>query len=215
MNHFLIQAILIAAVGDEDSRFWMQIMVFLIVAAGWGVYTFVKNDRSKHKDQQQNLAEETSAYYVRSRWRFQLPRKSNIPNLSQEPMPDLDNLGTAARKNTKNLRAAKKIKDLHSGMDLLELDFLLNIVENTKGNGQNDVAMRKLNFNEVLRRDKLNQVNSKVLTVYAINKGDLYDKDIQCKAMEELAKRTARINRHEAILPAVSPKGRTRIVRLK
>ena len=215
MNYFLIQAILIAGIGDEDTRFWVQILVFLLVAVGWGVYSLVKSDLSKHKDQQQNLAEETSAYYAKSRWRFQLPHKPDIPNLSQEPMPNLDNLGTAARKNTKSKLAAKKTKDLQSGMELLELDFLLSVVENTKGNAQNDVTMRKLNFNEVLRREKLSQVNSKVLTVYAINRGNLYGKDIQCKAMEELTERTMRINRHEALLPAVSPKRRKRMVRVK
>ena len=215
MNYFLIQAILIADIGDEDSRFWMQILVFLLVAVGWGVYSLVKNDLSRHKNQQQNLAEETCTHYAKSRWRFQLPHKPNIPGLSQEPMPDLDNLGTASRKNPKNKPATKKTKDLQSGMDLLELDFLLSIVEKTKGNAQNDVTMRKLNFNEVLRREKLSEVDGKVLTVYAINRGNLYGKDIQCKAMEELTERSMRLNSRQPVLPAVSPKRRKRMVRVK
>jgi len=84
-----------------------------------------------------------------------------------------------------------KGKDLHSGMELLELDFLLSIVENTKGNDDNDVTMRKLNFNELLRRDQLNEADSNALRVYAINEGKLYGKDIQCEAMKELTTRTA------------------------
>ena len=108
MNYFLIQAILIANIGDEDTRFWMQIMVFLIVAAGWGVYSLVKNDLSKHKDQHQNLAEKTSTHYAKSRWRFQLPHKPDILNLSQEPVPVLDNLDKAARKNLKKKLDAKR-----------------------------------------------------------------------------------------------------------
>jgi hypothetical protein len=226
MNYFLIQAILIAEIGDEDSSFWVQILVFLLVVVIWGVYSLVKNNRSKYKDQQQNLAEKTCTHYAKSRWRFRVPHKPialrkgivqeyiarmkgtrhDIPNLSQEPMPDLNNLGTDTRKHPKNKLATKKTKDLQSGMELLELDFLLSIVENTKGNDQNDVTMWKLNFNEVLRRKKLSQVNSKVLTVYAINRGNLFGKDIQCKAMGELAERTMCMNRHEALLPAVSPK---------
>jgi len=75
-------------------------------------------------------------------------------------------------------------------MDLLELDFLLSIVENTKGNAQNDVTMRKLNFNEVLRREKQGQIDSNALAVYAVNAGNLYGKDIQCEATKELARRT-------------------------
>ena len=215
MNYFLIQAILIADIGDEDSRFWAQILVFLLLAVGWGIYSLVKNDLNRHKAQQQSLAEETCTPYAKSRWRFRLPHKPDISSLSQEPMPDLDNLGAAARKAQKKRLAAKKTKDLQTGMDLLELDFLLSIVENTKGNDQNDVTMRKLNFNELLRRGKLSKVNGKVLTVYAINRSNLYGKDIQCKAMEELAERTMRMNRRETFLPAVSPKRRKRVVRMK
>ena len=90
----------------------------------------------------------------------------------------------------------KREKDLHSGMELLELDFLLSIVENTNGgDDEKDVAIRKLNFKELLRRGKLNQADSKALRIYAINKGNLYGKDIQCEAMKSLAERTARGNK--------------------
>ena len=83
-------------------------------------------------------------------------------------------------------------RDLHGGMELLELDFMLGIVENTKGDDQNDVTMRRLNFNEVLRREKQSQIDSSSLVVYAMNAGDLYGKDIQCAATKELTKRTAK-----------------------
>jgi len=58
------------------------------------------------------------------------------------------------------------------------------------------VTMRKLNFNELLRRDQLNEANSSALKVYAINQGNLYGKDIQCEAMKELTERTAHKNKH-------------------
>ena len=218
MNYFLIQAILIADIGGEESSFWMQILVFLLMVVSFGVYSLTKNNRNRHKDQRQNLPKENRTHYAKSHWRFWLPHKRkgivqeyiakmkdtqhHIPNLSQEPKLDFDSLGTASQKNPKNKLATEKNKDLQSGMDLLELDFLLSIVENTKGNNLNDVTMRKLNFNEVLRREKQSQVNSKVLTIYAINRGNLYGKDIQCEATKELAERTMRINRHEALIPA-------------
>ena len=99
MNYFLTQAILIAAIGDEDSRFWIQIMVFLFLAVGWGIYSLVKNDQNKRKVRQQRLNEETSNNYANSRWRFQLPRKPDFLNFSQKPIPDLDKLGKAAKKH--------------------------------------------------------------------------------------------------------------------
>ena len=235
MNYFLIQAILIADVGDDESSFWMQIMVFLVLGVFWGIYSLTKNNLSKHKDRQQDLAEETCTHYAKSRWRFQLPPKTaaprqsivqeyiagmkdtrdHIPNLSQEPKLDFNSPGTAGRKNPKKKPATEKNKDLHSGMDLLKLDFLLSIVENTKGNDQNDVTMRKLNFNEVLKREKQSQVKSEVLTVYAINRDNLYGKDIQCEAMGELAERTMRTNMHEPLQPAVSPRMREKMVDVK
>ena len=99
---------------------------------------------------------------------------------------------SAVREKLENELTIGKNKDLHGGMDLLELDFLLSIVENTRGNDPNDVTMRKLNFNEILRREKQNQIDSNALAVYVVNSGNLYGKDIQCEATKELARRTAK-----------------------
>ena len=99
---------------------------------------------------------------------------------------------SAVQEKVENELTPAKNKDLHGGMDLLELDFILSIVENTKGSDQNDVTMRKLNFNEVLRRDKQSQIDSNALAVYAVNARNLYGKEIQCQATQELARRTAK-----------------------
>ncbi len=98
--------------------------------------------------------------------------------------------GKEEDKKSKGDLAAEREADLNSGMDLLELDFLLSIVESTRGDDKNDVTMRKLNFNELLRRNKQDQIDSAALKVYAVNAGNLYGKDIQCEAMKELTKRT-------------------------
>jgi len=81
-------------------------------------------------------------------------------------------------------------RNLAGGMDLLELDFLLGVVESTNGEDKNDVAMRKLTFNEVLRRNQQNEVDSAVLSLYAVDEKGHYGKDIQCAAMKELNRRT-------------------------
>lgn len=85
-----------------------------------------------------------------------------------------------------------KERDLASGMEMLELDFLLGVVESARGDDKNDVMMRKLVFNELLRREQLGAVDSNALKVYAINDGNLYGKGIQCEAMKKLAERTVR-----------------------
>lgn len=89
---------------------------------------------------------------------------------------------------TENL--APRDGDIKSGMELLELDFLLRVIESTDGNDQNDVTMRRLSFDEVLRRTKQNDIASGALKVYALNTGNLYGKTIQCEAMKELTRRT-------------------------
>ena len=109
----------------------------------------------------------------------------------EQPVLDFDAPGKAGQVKTKKELARERKKDLRSGMELLELSFLLSIVENTKGNDEKDVIIRKLNFKELLRRGKLNEADSNALKVYAINEGNLYGKDIQCEAMKNLAERTA------------------------
>jgi hypothetical protein len=122
---------------------------------------------------------------------FSLAKARANKTKGEDPPPSQQKL---VGKTFKDLPMERE-KDLHSGMELLGLDFLLSIVENTNGgNDEKDVAIRKLNFKELLRRGKLNQADSKALRIYAINKGNLYGKDIQCEAMKSLAERTAKAN---------------------
>ncbi len=92
--------------------------------------------------------------------------------------------------STQTAPAAQGTEDLESGMELLELDFVLGIIESIEGADKNDVTMRKLCFNEVIRRNQQNEIDSYALKSYAINDGNLYGKDIQCEAMKEMALRT-------------------------
>ena len=85
-----------------------------------------------------------------------------------------------------------KDRDLGSGMEMLDMDFLLNVVEHTKGDDKNDVAMRKLVFNELLRREQLEALDSNALKVYTVDEDNLYGKEIQCEAMKKLTERTTR-----------------------
>jgi hypothetical protein len=85
----------------------------------------------------------------------------------------------------------KKARDLQGGMDLLELDFLLKVVENTQDTVANDVSMRTLCFNELIRTRRVSKIDSNSLSVYAVDRGGHYGKDIQLAAMKQLTKRTA------------------------
>ena len=98
--------------------------------------------------------------------------------------------GAETQKIPKSDSGERRKGDVTGGMELLELDFLLGVIEDTRGDDKNDVTMRKLSFNELLRREKQNQIDSNALAVYAVNNHDLYGKNIQCEAMKELTKRT-------------------------
>jgi hypothetical protein len=87
-------------------------------------------------------------------------------------------------------KKTKAGRNLAGGMEMLELDFLLGVIENTDGEDKNDVAMRKLSFNEALRRNQQNEIDSSALSVYSVDEKNLYGKDIQCAAMKELTQRT-------------------------
>ena len=84
----------------------------------------------------------------------------------------------------------EKGRDLHGGMELLELGFLLSVLEDMSSAEVSDVTMRKLSFEEVLRRDRLSRVSSKVLKIYAKDEQGFYGSQIQCEAMKQLSQRT-------------------------
>ncbi len=84
----------------------------------------------------------------------------------------------------------KGTRNLAGGMEMLELEFLLGVIERTDGANKTDVEMRKLSFNEILRRGQQTEIDSGVLSLYAVDGSGLYGKGIQCAAMQELTRRT-------------------------
>ncbi len=112
----------------------------------------------------------------------------------EETMKDgskVTELHPSGKDETKGKNKLNKSRDLAGGMEMLELEFLLGVIEDTNGADKNDVQMRKFSFNEVLRRQQQSEIDSDALTVYSVDSDSLYSKDIQCAAMKELTKRTS------------------------
>jgi hypothetical protein len=165
LSNLLKQTIIAARSSQGDDTIWVQMLVLVILAVFIGIISIAKAKANKSKRYDQ---------------------------LSFEQKPVVKTFKNSAGKKEKD-EPSHPLRDLQSGMELLGEDFLLRIVENTNGSDdEKDITMRKLNFKELLRRGKLNQADSKALKVYAINKGDLYGKDIQCEAIKALAERTAK-----------------------
>ncbi len=213
MNDLLIQTILAARNSDGEDTIWMQILVLVILAVFLGIFSLTRAKANKLKEHDQNYPQKVltqESQHSRHRQILPIPEHSahnelslsaptTVPNVNghkkiEQPVLNFDVPDTAGQIKSKRNLAGEGEKDLHSGMELLELSFLLRTVENVNGDDEKDVIIRKLNFKELLRRRKLNEADSNALKIYAINKGNLYGKDIQCEAMKNLADRTANSN---------------------
>jgi len=202
MNELLIRAILAATNSDGDDAIWMQMLVLVILVAFFGIVSLIKTKSNKVRKHQQDYPEYGPCGAAQKRWRWQIqPLRRDIAQrkaVAQQSLAKTQNAGVHSSKPPKEPMLdfgasdmAKTDKDVQSGMELLGLDFLLSIVENTEGDDQNNVTMRKLNFDELVHRKQLHTVDSSALKVYATDASNLYGKAIQCEAMKQLAQRTA------------------------
>jgi hypothetical protein len=130
-------------------------------------------------------------------WNTIREKKSEVKGMAASKIVEVHSPAKAPSdiSDVENLRRNRE-KDLAGGMEILDLDFLLSIIENTEGNDKNDVAMRRLTFDELLRREQVDTIDSNALKVYAMNEGNLYGKVIQCEAMKMLTERTSRKGKH-------------------
>jgi len=198
MSHFLAQITIVAGGGSGDDTFLSQILVLIVLAAVVGIGSLVKARANRLKEQQQYYTEGIHGQNSWCRRQIKTIRelkdrclciffKTAQPRTVTEGQ--VFDFGTR-REKRKNKVGKGRERDLGSGMEMLKLDFLLSVIEKTGSDDENDVVMRKLSFNELLRRGQLCAADSKTLKIYAIDNGNLYGKDIQCGAMKELAERT-------------------------
>ena len=191
MNVLLTQTILAARNSEGDDTFWMEMLVIVILAVFFGIFSLAKARKNKFKGNDQHLSEHRR---YRQNHSGQLVAHNELSPTAVSNINENKKLVGKAFKES----VGKREKDLQGGMELLGSDFLLRVVENINDGGdEKDVVMRKLNFKELLRRGELSQADSKALKEYAVNKGNLYGKDIQCEAIRTLAERTAKSKKSE------------------
>jgi hypothetical protein len=205
MSYSLAQIILAAGNIDGEDTIWMQMLVLVVLVVLLGVGSLIKTRVSSFKDEQQNYPAGARSPHTQHRWLIKPLRelkKNRLGILTAQSKATIkepvlfDTPDAAGRERPKGEAARERGRDLAGGMEMLKLDFLLSVVENAEGDDKNDVMMRKLNFNELLRREQLNEIDGNALKVYAVDEGNLYGKDIQCQAIKELAVRTARKSKH-------------------
>ncbi len=130
-------------------------------------------------------------------WNTIREKKSEVKGMTANKVVDVHPSAKASDENLKGGSSKHRDKDLAAGMEILDLDFLLSIVENIDSNDKSDVAMRRLIFNELLRREQQDTIDSNALKVYAMNDGKLYSKVIQFEALKVLTERTSRKSKQD------------------
>ena len=209
-------AIVYLAAGDSEEGFWVQLLVIVLLAAGIGVYGVAKSRIKKQAGPlsarpRQQAGGELKEFYsrfigaarsavIRKPVRFAELKKTEdrrqrtedkYPSSVIRPLSSFE----AAQPSVKGrpfFAEATKGKDLKSGMELLAKDFLVGVVEETNAVDRLDIAMRRMCFNELIRREELSAIASDALKVYILDEGGFYGKVIQCAAMKELAGRTGK-----------------------
>ncbi|TFG50632.1 MAG: hypothetical protein E4H40_00910 [Candidatus Brocadiia bacterium] len=176
MTSSLVLQSYIAAFGGSEDTFWIYILVVVLIAFGLWVYTIIAKKPSRIESEQ-------------------FPGQGSIQSLKNtfsNPKNEFEKktAGPAYRFTFTDAERKENHDKSEPGMELLELDFLISVTENTESSDETDVTMRNLSFNEILRRNRQNCIMSNALKVYAVNEHRFYAKNIQCAAMKELAKRT-------------------------
>ena len=202
MSYSLGQVILAASNSGGEDAFWTQMLVLVILASFVGIYGLVKTRAKQVGEREQDYTGGAGSAQTQPSWRNRVLRElkdkrigvfskaAQSKALIEEPVFDFGAGDITSKEKPRSELGKERGKDLAGGMEMLEQDFLVGTVEKTKGDDKDDVMMRKLGFNELLRRGQLKAADSSALKVYAVNKGNLYGKDIQCEAMKELAERT-------------------------
>jgi hypothetical protein len=196
MSEFLI-GIIIAQRSGGDDTFWVQLLVIVVLAAGVGIYSLVR--KKSHKlEEHQDYASYESATGGQRRWRWKIQPvykgAEQEKNTVGAPLPKTQQTRSstvqARKQRVFGFASDEKGRDLHGGMELLELGFLLSVLEDMSSAEVSDVTMRRLSFEEILRRDRLSRVSSKALKIYAKDEQGFYGRKIQCEAMKQLSQRT-------------------------
>jgi len=204
---------IVAGNGAGEDAFWSQILVLVVLAVIVGIGSLIKTSVDRRKEHQQYYLEGSR---IRPGWlRRQIKtikemkdkyigisfKMARAKTVAERAAFDFG----ARRKGRRNKTGGEQEqRDLDSGMEVLEPDFLLRVIEKTDSCDEDDVVMRRLAFNELVRRGQLCAASSNTLRVYAINKGNLYGKDVQCEAMKELAERTGPVSDYSFELKEVS-----------
>jgi len=178
----LLLAVIVLGAVEDEGTFWIQLLMLVMLAAGAGAYLMFKS-RVKRID-----------------------RRAHDEAIEDIIKPSAVSVFEPAKAVSGPKPSAKK-KDTLAGMELLERNFLVSVVERTDSPDQRDIEMRRLCFTELTRRKELWSIASAALKVYTLDEDGFYGKVIRCEAMAELAGRTVKESSKAGEIFGISPSG--------
>jgi len=204
------------AASDGEETIWAQMLMVVMLAAGGGIYAFIKTRPGSHRGSRGPISTHRNIFnrgidgvsrLIQTAGR-QIPLKrpapqqlaaENAQTALESPQLYVGGLNPQDKPGGLPVLAAKlshvgaKRRDLKSGMELLGGSFLVKIIETRLAGipaAGLDIEMQKMCFAELMRRRELSAVSSEALRTYTIDEAGLYGKTIQRQAMEELFHRT-------------------------
>jgi len=188
---------MLAAAGVVEEAIWIQLLVVVILAAGWGLYAAVRAQRRgfAHGDGAHRMEMGNKFERLRRNVRRQVRGWADgVAEKAKEAIAGVELARVAHMEKQKPTPSVRKVvggrRDVSSGMELLPSGFLVGVVEDLSGEDEGDVTIRRCCFDELVRRGELSVVDSGALIEYAEDLEGRYTKQIQCEAMKELARRT-------------------------
>lgn len=204
------------AASDGEEAIWAQMLVVVLLAAGGGIYAFIKTRPLSHKSRA-GLAEANHnivnrgivevSRFIQTVGR-QIPTQRAGKNQAVNKTSQINDYTPAVtraaiqpdtRQNRKAVLDTQPDKspplgtgkrDLEKGMELLDSGFLARVIEQAVDADGLKIEMQKMCFAELMRRRELAAISSEALRAYTLDKNNFYGKIIQRQAMEELFHRT-------------------------
>jgi hypothetical protein len=197
------------AASDGEEAFWAQLLMIVMLAAGGGIYAFIKTRPKSRRSSRGpisinhkifNRGMDGVSRLIKTAGKQISLKRPALQQLTAEHAEDAEkkykiNSARSAVSAVKLSHAEAKRRDLKSGMELLSGSFLVKVIE-SRNDGIYadgiDIEMQKICFAEMKRRNQLEAVSSEALKAYTVDKAGYYGKTIHRQAMEELFRRTGR-----------------------
>jgi hypothetical protein len=168
-------SVFLLAAADGEDAIYLQLLVVVILAAAGGVYTLARSRARKGRP-------------------WHLPRKPAFLSQLTSPRSAASQTAATVEPAVSEIPAPKK-RDTKTGLEIVNREFLVEVVERTDAVDNLDISMRSMCFDELVRRNELSALSSEALKVYVLNESEFFSKTIRREAMTQLAGRTGQKTR--------------------